>query len=46
MYKTYEELVQSLEEYVEWARANEYEVPIMLANDLELAISIIEGEFL
>lgn len=46
MYKTYEELVQSLEEYAEWARANEYEVPIMLANDLELAISIIEGEFL
>lgn len=46
MHETCEELVQNLEEYVEWAHANEYEVPIMLADDLELAAAIIEGEFL
>ena len=46
MHETCEELVQNLKEYAEWARANEYEVPIMLADDLELAAAIIEGEFI
>jgi len=46
MQETCEELVQNLKEYAEWARANKYEVPIMLADDLELAADIIEGEFL
>lgn len=46
MQETCKELIQNLKEYAEWARANEYEVPIMLADDLELAADIIEGEFL
>lgn len=46
MHEICEELVQNLKEYAEWARANEYEVPLMLADDLELAADIIEGEFL
>lgn len=46
MQETCERLIQNLKEYAEWARANKYEVPIMLADDLELAADIIEGEFL
>lgn len=46
MHETCEELVQNLKGYAEWARANEYEVPLMLADDLELTADIIEGEFL
>ena len=40
------EAIEFLKEYAEWARAHEYEVPIMLADDLELAADMREGEFL
>lgn len=31
------ELIERLREYAEWARANEWEVPLCLADDLEAA---------
>ena len=41
MMKT-DELVKRLFEYTEWARANEWEVPITLADALEAAADTIE----
>ena len=41
MMKT-DELVKRLCEYTEWARANEWEVPITLADALEAAADTIE----
>lgn len=41
MMKT-DELVKRLREYTEWARANEWEVPITLADALEAAADTIE----
>lgn len=37
-----DELVKRLREYTEWARANEWEVPITLADALEAAADTIE----
>lgn len=39
----YEGLIDSLRTHVEWARANEWESPITLGDDLEEAINAIEG---
>lgn len=41
MMKT-DELVKRLLEYAEWARANEWDVPITLADALEAAADTIE----
>lgn len=38
-----DELVKRLREYAEWARANEWEVPICLADDLEAAVDKLAG---
>lgn len=39
----YEGLIDSLRTHVEWARANEWESPITLGDDLEEAINAIEA---
>lgn len=36
------ELVKRLREYAEWAQANEWEVPLCMADDLEAAAKRIE----
>lgn len=36
-------LIETLKEYAEWARANEYEVPITLSDVLEEAAGKIEA---
>ena len=39
----YESLISNLREHAEWARANEWESPITLGDDLEGAIEAIEA---
>ena len=39
----YKELIERLREYAEWARANEWEVPLCMGDSLEEAADAIEN---
>lgn len=41
---TKEDIVTALREHAEWARANEWETPITLGDDLSAAADLIENQ--